>query len=142
MKEIKLYKFYRGKYGSDLRCDAMEFDAIKPGIRRFPIHRESFYSFILVEEGETNLTLNGVSQTVGPKIVICGLPGEIWEWEKDPQIKGKVVIFEPDFIMSVVKDPLSLQRPAFLQSASHDPFIPISEKGYLWIRDIIIEMIE
>ncbi len=142
MKEIKLYKFYRSKYGSDQRCDAMEFDAIKPGIDKYPVHRESFYCFILVEEGETNLTLKGVCQTVGPNTVICGLPGEIWEWENNPQIKGKVVIFEPDFLMSVVKDPLLLQRPGFLQSANHAPFITVSEKGFLWIRDIIIEMID
>ncbi len=66
MKEIKLYKFYRSKYGSDQRCDAMEFDAIKPGILKCPVHRESFYCFILVEEGETKLTSNGVRQYVGP----------------------------------------------------------------------------
>lgn len=142
MKEIKLYKFNRGKYGTDQRCDAMDFDAIKPGINKFPVHRESFYCFILIEEGETDLTLNGVRQTVAPHTVICGLPGEIWEWDREPKIKGKVVIFEPDFLMSVVKDPLLLQRPGFLQSASHDPFIPVSYKGFLWIRDIIMEMID
>ncbi len=142
MREIKLYKFHRKKYGTDLRCDAMEFDEIRPGICKYPIYRASFYCLILIEEGQTTLTLNGVCKTVGPKTVICGLPGEIWEWGPDPRIKAKVVIFEPDFIMSAVKDPLLLQRPGFLQSAGHDPFIQVSEKGFLWIRDIIREMID
>ncbi len=141
MKEIKLYKFHRRKYGTEQRCDALDFDAIKPGILQFPVHRESFYCLILVEDGETIITVNGVRQTVGPNTVICGLPGEIWEWEENPAIKGKVVIFEPDFIMSVVKDPLLLQRPGFLQK-NHNPFITVSEKGFLWIRDIMIEMME
>lgn len=43
-----------------------------------------------------------------PKTVICGLPVEIWEWTENPQIKGKVVSFKPDFLLSVVKDPLLL----------------------------------
>lgn len=142
MKEIKLYKFYRRKYGFEQQCDAMEFDAIKPGICQNRIHRETFYCFILVEEGETTLTVNGVRRTIGRGTLICGLPGEIWEWEPDPQIKGKIVIFEPDSLMSVVKDPLILQRPGFLRAAGSNPFIPVSEKGFLWIRDIIIEMID
>ena len=70
------------------------------------------------------------------------MPGEIWEWCDNPQIKGKVVIFGPDFIMSVVKDPLLLNRPGFLRKDTHNPFISISKKGFLWIRDIFIEMIE
>lgn len=101
MKAIKLYKFHRRKYGIEQRCDAMELDAIKPGILQFPVHRESFYGFILVEDGETIISLNGMRQAVGPNTVICGLPGKIWEWEENSNIRGKVVIFELDFIMSV-----------------------------------------
>lgn len=142
MNEIKLYKFQRCKYGADQRCDAMEFADIKPGILKFPIHRESFFCFILIEEGSATLRLNGEEATVGAKTIICGLPGELWEWKERPHIEGKVVIFEPDFIMSVVKDPLLLQRPSFLHADVHNPFIKLSEKGFLWIRDIIIEMME
>ncbi|MCM1330977.1 MAG: AraC family transcriptional regulator [Bacteroides sp.] len=142
MKEIKLYKFYRNKYGVEQLCDALEFDAIKSGIVRFPTHRESFYCIILVEEGTTRLRLNGIEKVICPTDVVCGLPGEVWEWEEDPRIKGKVVIFEPDFLLSAVKDPLLLQRPGFLRSTNHSPFISVSEKGFSLIRDIIIEMIE
>lgn len=142
MKEIKLYKFHRNKYGIEQLCDAMEFDTIKSGIIRFPTHRESFYCIILVEEGSTKLKINGIESTVGPADVVCGLPGELWEWESAPPIKGKVVIFEPDFILSMVKDPLLLQRPAFLNTEQRSPFIPTSEKGFMWIKDMIVEMIE
>ncbi|MCM1092332.1 MAG: AraC family transcriptional regulator [Lachnospiraceae bacterium] len=142
MKEIKLYKFYRNKYGVEQLCDALGFDAIKSGIVRFPTHRESFYCIIMVEEGTTRLRLNGIEKVICPTDVVCGLPGEVWEWEEDPRIKGKVVIFEPDFLLSAVKDPLLLQRPGFLRSTNHSPFISVSEKGFSLIRDIIIEMIE
>lgn len=142
MNEIKLYKFQRSKYGVDLRCDAMDFEEIKPGILKYPAHRESFFCFILVEDGTTALKLNGTEMRVEAKTIMCGLPGEVWDWKEAPNITGKVVIFEPDFIMSVVKDPLLLQRPSFLQSEVHVPFIKLSDKGFLWIRDIIIEMME
>ena len=115
---------------------------IKSGISQFPVHRESFYCIILVEQVHKVLKVNGVEHNVGPKTVVCVLPGEVWKWEVNPAIEGKAVIFEPDFIMSVVKDPLLLQRPAFSRPESHNPFIPVSGKGYLWIRDMIIEMME
>lgn len=142
MKEIKLYRFQRRKYGIDQRCDVMDFEAIKSGIAQFPVHRESFYCLILVEEGEAVVSVNGMRQRVGPKTVVCGLPGEIWEWIGNPDIIGKVVIFEPDFLMSIVVDPLLLQRPGFLRPQSHNPFVQVSEKGFLWIRDIMIEMMD
>ncbi|MCM1071919.1 MAG: AraC family transcriptional regulator [[Clostridium] fimetarium] len=142
MKGIKLYKFHRNKYGVEQLCDAMEFDYIKPGIERFPTHRESFYCVILVEEGATRVKINGVERVVGPADIVCGLPGDVWEWEPDPGIKGKVVIFEPDFLLSAVKDPLLLQRPAFLNPERRIPFIKTSEKGVLWIKDIMAEMME
>lgn len=142
MKGIKLYRFYRRKYGVEQRCDALDFNSIKPGILQFPTHRESFYCMILVERGHTTLKVNGIEHTIGPNTIVCGLPGEIWEWESNPEIQGKVVIFEPDFIMSVVKDPLLLQRPMFLRADNHNPFIALSDKGFLWIRDMIMEMME
>lgn len=142
MKDIKLYRFHRRKYGVEQKCDALDFNAIKPGIIQFPTHRESFFCIILVERGSATLKVNGIEKAVCPNTVICGLPGEIWEWESNPEIEGKAVIFEPDFIMSVVKDPLLLQRPMFLRADSHNPFIPVSEKGFLWIRDMMIEMME
>lgn len=142
MKEIKLYRFHRNKYGAELLCDAIEFDTVKSGITQFPIHRESFYCIILVEDGTARLKINGIEMNVSPTDVVCGLPGDIWEWDTDPQIKGKVVIFEPDFLLSVIKDSMLLQRPAFLNTEHRSPFIPTSDKGFLWIRDIMIEMRE
>lgn len=142
MKEIKLYKFHRNKYGIEQLCDALEFDDIKSGITHFPTHRESFYCIILVEDGATRLKINGIEKAVGPTDIICGLPGEVWEWESNPNIKGKVVIFEPDFLLSVVKDQLLLQRLAFLNSEQRSPYIPTSDKGFLWIKDIMAEMME
>ncbi|MCM1490620.1 MAG: AraC family transcriptional regulator [Muribaculum sp.] len=142
MNEIKLYKFQRLKYGTELKCDAMDFESIKPGIMEYPLHRESFFCFILVEDGTAILKLNGKEKNVEAKTIICGLPGEVWEWKDARNLAGKVVIFEPDFIMSAVKDPLLLQRPSFLHADVHVPFIKLSDKGFLWIRDIIVEMME
>lgn len=142
MKDIKLYRFHRYKYGVEQLCDAMDFDAIKPGIIQYPTHRESFYCLILVEEGTAWLKINGIEKRISPTDVVCGLPGEVWEWGQVPHIKGKVVIFEPDFLLSVVKDTLLLQRPAFLNTERRAPFITTSEKGYIWIKDMMIEMKE
>lgn len=127
---------------TEQRCDVLDFEAIRPKIVQFPVYRESFYCFIIVEDGETVIAINGIRQSVGPKTVICGLPGEIWEWEKNPVIKGKTVIFEPDFITSSVIDPFLLQRPGFLHPQSRNPFIPVSDEGFQRISNIISEMMK
>lgn len=51
VKTIPLYTFYRHKYGQELLIDVLSLDYVKEGIRRTPVHRESFYQIILFMQG-------------------------------------------------------------------------------------------
>lgn len=142
MDAIKHYKFNLEGYSKELKCYASDFLQFCDEIEKYPVYRDIFYTFILVEEGETTLKLNGIKNKATPHTMICGLPGELWEWSEDVGIKGKIICFEPEFLMSIIKDPQLMQRYSFLQKDRHNPFIKISDKGFLWIRDILIEIIE
>lgn len=142
MEPIKNYIFNLEGYSKELKCYAQDFYQTCEDIEKYPVYRDIFYTFILVEEGETTLKLNGIKHKVGPQYMICGLPGELWEWIEKGKIKGKIICFEPEFLMSIIKDPQLMQRYSFLQKDKHNPFIKISHKTFLWIRDILIEIIE
>lgn len=86
MKQIPLYKFYKRKYGQELLIDVLDLDYIKTGIRKNPIHRETFYCIIFITEGCEEVSVNEHHRTVSPGEVICSRPGEIWKWQPDPQL--------------------------------------------------------
>lgn len=137
MQKIKLYKFYRRKYGTDFRFDATTLDYIRDGLIRFPIHRESFYCIILVKRGVEKLSVGGISAEVSERYIISGLPGDIWEWEPNTDLKGEVVIFEPDFIQTAFVDTLFLERFGFLNSKKRNPFIKLASEKFDRVSDLI-----
>ncbi len=128
-KTIHLYKFYRRKYGRELRCDAMTFDEIKTGSLEHPLYRETFYCMILIESGEIDILLDNreFHLTVGD--MICGVPGMIWEWPSEIKIRGRVVIFEPEFLLAIMKDSLILDRFRYLSSNRECPILHLSDEA-------------
>lgn len=123
MKEIPLYKFYKRKYGKELLIDVLDLDYIKDGIRRHPVHRETFFCVILITGGSEEVAVNGHRHVVKEGDVICSRPGEIWEWQPDPQLQGIVLIFEEQFLLSFFNDPLFLDRLAYLRADRLSPFL-------------------
>lgn len=123
MKRIPLYKFYKRKYGQELLIDVLDLDYIKTGIRQNPVHRETFYCIIFITEGSEEVSVNEHYCVVSPGEVICSRPGEVWKWQPDPQLKGIVLIFEEQFLLSFFKDPLFLDRFAYLHADRPSPFL-------------------
>lgn len=123
MKQIRIYKFQKRKYGDELLIDVLDLDHIKPGIRKAPVHRESFYCIILITEGSEEVAVNGNSRTVGPGDFLCSRPGEVWSWSPDPKLEGLVLIFEEAFLRSFFSDPHFLDRFAYLQADRKSPFL-------------------
>lgn len=123
MKQIQLYKFHKRKYGAELLIDVLDLDYIKSGIRRAPVHRETFYCIILVTGGQEEVAVNGHKRVVQTGDVICSRPGEVWSWQPDPKLEGLVLIFEEPFLLSFFNDSRFLDRFAYLQSDRISPFL-------------------
>ena len=140
MKDLKTYQFVLKGYSKDLKCASIDFEEIRSDIIEHRVYRESFYTLMLIEKGSATVCVNGVKSTVEPRTLICGLPGEVWEWAEEPDVNGIMVCFEPEFILSLVKDPMMLQKYAVLQTETHNPFVKVSESGFERIRDMMIEM--
>ncbi|MCM1502829.1 MAG: AraC family transcriptional regulator [Bacteroidales bacterium] len=140
MKEIRLYKFHKRKYGHELLIDVLDLDYIKPGIRKAPVHRESFYCIILITEGCEEIAVNGHKRTMHSGDVVCSRPGEVWSWQPDPTLEGLVLIFEGDFLLSFFNDPHFLDRFAFLQADRTSPFLHLGESLNERFRSLLAQM--
>ncbi|MCM1177991.1 MAG: AraC family transcriptional regulator [Ruminococcus flavefaciens] len=140
MKEIRLYKFHKRKYGHELLIDVLDLDYIKPGIRKAPVHRESFYCIILITEGCEEIAVNGNKRTMHSGDVVCSRPGEVWSWQPDPTLEGLVLIFEGDFLLSFFNDPHFLDRFAFLQADRTSPFLHLGESLNERFRSLLAQM--
>ena len=123
MKQIPLYKFHKRKYGTELLIDVLDLDYVKAGIRRTPVHRETFYCIILITDGQEEVAVNGHKRSVQAGDVICSRPGEVWSWQPDPKLEGLVLIFEEPFLLSFFNDSRFLDRFAYLQPDRTSPFL-------------------
>lgn len=140
MKQIPLYKFYKHKYGTELLIDVLDLDYIKTGIRRNPVHRETFYCIILITNGREKVTVNEHIRLVQAKDVICSRPGEVWHWQPDPKLEGLVLIFEESFLLSFFNDPHFLDRFAYLQANRNSPFLHLGESLNKRFRSLLMQM--
>lgn len=140
MKQIPLYKFYKHKYGTELLIDVLDLDYIKTGIRRNPVHRETFYCIILITNGREKVTVNEHTRLVQAKDVICSRPGEVWHWQLDPKLEGLVLIFEEPFLLSFFNDPHFLDRFAYLQANRNSPFLHLGESLNKRFRSLLMQM--
>ena len=123
MKQIPLYKFYKRKYGIELLIDVLDLDYIKAGIRRAPVHRETFYCIILITGGTEELSVNGHKRAMQAGDVVCSRPGEVWQWQPGTQLAGLVLIFEEPFLLSFFNDAHFLDRFAYLRPDRTSPFL-------------------
>lgn len=123
MKQIPLYKFHTRKYGAELLIDVLDLEYVKVGIRRTPVHRETFYCIILITDGDEEVAVNGHTRIVHAGDIICSRPGEVWSWQPDPKLEGLVLIFEEPFLLSFFNDPHFLDRFAYLQADRTSPFL-------------------
>lgn len=140
MKGIPIYKFYKRKYGAELLVDVLDLDYIKTGIRETPIHRETFYCIIAVTDGCEKVAVNGYEREVQEGDIICSRPGEVWSWMPDPRLKGYVLIFEEQFLLSFFNDPKFLHRFYYLQAGRTSPFLRPDEELFQRILYLYKEM--
>lgn len=140
MKSIPLYKFHKQKYGAELLVDVLDLDYIKTGIRKTPVHRETFYCIIVVTDGCEKVVVNGYERDVQKGDIICSRPGEVWSWMPDPRLKGYVLIFEEQFLLSFFNDAKFLHRFYYLQTDRTSPFLRPDNELFQRILHLYKEM--
>ncbi len=126
MKKIPLYKFYRHKYGDELLVDVVDYNVMRSDICRTPVYSTSFYSIMLILDGDENIGVNGVNHQVCRGMVVCGIPGEVWTHESDMSLVALNLIFDKEFLLSFFNDTHFLDHFAYLDANRSSPFLLLS----------------
>jgi AraC-like DNA-binding protein len=114
MKSIHQYNFHRSKYGAELLIDVIELDEIRKYLNKNPVHKLTYYDFTLITEGSVDLLLNGEKYRLYPGDIAYSIPGEVWDWKLNNSVKGYVLVFEEEFLLSFFKDPNFLRNFSYL----------------------------
>lgn len=122
MEKIPVLKFFKRKYGGELLIDLIDIHYMKAGIMKQPIHRYTFYSVVLITDGQEEIGLNDNSVIAKKGTLITGTPGDVWHWNPDTQLQGYALVFEEEFLLSFFKDRLFLQKFSYLQRNRRSSF--------------------
>ena len=140
MKKIPVYKFYKHKYGDELLVDVIDFEPMLPDIRRTPVFSMTFYNIMLVLDGVDVVAVNGRSRQMERGLIICSIPGEVWQFPADPQLKVLNLIFEKEFLLEFFNDPHFLDHFGYLQADRSTPFLKPDEPTFERILSLYQEM--
>ena len=114
MKSIHQYNFHRSKYGAELLIDVIELDEIRKYLNKNPIHKLTYYDFTLITEGSVDILLNGEKYRLYPGDIAYSIPGEVWDWRLNNSVKGYILVFEEEFLLSFFNDPDFLRNFSYL----------------------------
>lgn len=137
MKQIKLYKFHKHKYGNELLIDTFDIDYIRERLHQNPVHRETFFCIIFVIRGEENISVNEHRRLVSSGDIICSRPGELWQWQSNTQLDGRVLIFEGNFLLSFFNNTSFIDNLSYLNPERKSPFIRIDNESF----DLILTLL-
>lgn len=124
------------------RICVLNFSEISEIVEKRRHIRLGLYCFLLVESGSAECSINKYTGGIRSGDLVISIPGESWEWKKIKGIEGKLVFFEADFLLAVLKGGFTLEPVSSLNHDRHFPFIPLSGRTYSKLRYLMSEMEE
>ena len=100
MKDIYTFKFWKHKYGPELLVDIVDYAVMLPPIRRHTIFTETFYSVTIVLDADETLSVDGAPSHIEHGSVVTSIPGEVWQFSTESQLKGFNLAFEKEFLLT------------------------------------------
>jgi len=140
MKRIPIYKFYKHKYGDELLVDIVDYKNMWHDIQKTPVFTETFHSITLVEEGNEVVELDGQACRVDRGMVICSIPGELWRFRGEMEMKALNLVFEKEFLLSFFRDSHFLDQFQYLSSNRLSHFLQLSEPLFNRLLKLYQEM--
>lgn len=106
------------------------------------VYKEGYYCFLLLNKGTAELIIEGEKAKIQAPALICGLPGDTWEWLKTDGLKGCFICFDAETLMAGLSDGFSLDPIPFLNPEKKYPFIPLSEKRHSRLQLLVDDLKE
>ena len=130
-------KFWKHKYGPELLVDIVDYAVMLPPIRRHPTFTETFYSVTIVLDADETISVDGTPGHIEHGSVVTSIPGEVWQFSPESQLKGFNLAFEKEFLLAFFNDPHFLDRFSFLSPDRPSPFLKL-EPALFDLREAIL----
>ena len=112
------------------RVIVLDFKDITDKIREMPLVRTGAYCFFLFKGGKADIIVNDIEEKLRSKELVVGIPGDRWKWKSVRDVEGKLLIFDASFVLAGLRGGYTLEPISFLNSDSHHPFIPLSDRRF------------
>lgn len=141
MKNLRVYQF-SSRVPLTERFAVLDFNDPENLIPECPIYKEGYYCFLLIEKGSAEVVIDNQRDFIEAPVLLCGLPGDTWEWKKWQDIEGVFILFDAETVMAALKGNFSLDPVPFLNPEKRYPFIPLSQKRFQRLKLLSEDMKE
>lgn len=124
------------------RISVFDFSILKNFLQLNRPYLFSIYCFILIEDGEIEIDINGHRTELRRGELACAIPGDRLIVSSLDKTSAKVIFFESDFILAALKGGFSLEPICSLNSDYHYPFIALSERWFGRLHNLAVDMEE
>ena len=112
---IPRYTFHKNKYGSELLIDVVELKYVKKFLAASPVHTLTYYDITFITEGEGSFSIDNRTYEAFPQDVFFSKAGEIRNWDTRHITNGYALIFEDEFLSSLLRDSMFVRHLAFFK---------------------------
>ena len=112
---IPRYTFHKNKYGSELLIDVVELKYVKKFLAESSVHTLTYYDITFITEGEGSFSIDNRTYEAFPQDVFFSKAGEIRNWDTRHITNGYALIFEDEFLSSLLRDSMFVRHLAFFK---------------------------
>ena len=134
---IPRYTFYKNKYGSELLVDVVELKYVKKFLAESAIHTLNYYDVTFITEGKGTFSVDNQTYEVTPCDVLFSKPGEIRNWDTRHITNGYALIFEDEFLSSLLRDSMFVRHLAFFKPEKTSAKLHLPDELYTRVLQVL-----
>ena len=134
---IPRYTFYKHKYGSELLVDVVELKYVKKFLAKSAVHTLNYYDITFITEGKGAFSVDNQTYEVTPCDVLFSKPGEIRNWDTRHITNGYALIFEDEFLSSLLRDSMFVRHLAFFKPEKTSAKLHLPDELYTRVLQVL-----
>ena len=134
---IPRYTFHKNKYGSELLIDVVELKYVKKFLAESYVHTLTYYDITFITEGEGSFSIDNRTYEAFPQDVFFSKAGEIRNWDTRHITNGYALIFEDEFLSSLLRDSMFVRHLAFFKPEKTSAKLHLPDELYTRVLQVL-----
>ena len=134
---IPRYTFHKNKYGSELLIDVVELKYVKKFLAESSVHTLTYYDITFITEGEGSFSIDNRTYEAFPQDVFFSKAGEIRNWDTRHITNGYALIFEDEFLSSLLRDSMFVRHLAFFKPEKTSAKLHLPDELYTRVLQVL-----